>query len=145
MLGELTEQQRESVKRIRSGVQSILVLLGDLLDLSRAEGDLRIDSQTIDLRDVVRNVVDEHRAAARVAGHTIAVSISGDLDAVTTDAARVRQILGNLLSNAIKYTPSGGQIEVRAELRTITAGSREPDSDSRLVDVSRDFSTATLP
>jgi two-component system capsular synthesis sensor histidine kinase RcsC len=118
VLGELTEQQRGSVKRIRSGVQSILVLLGDLLDLSRAEGDLRIDSQTIDLRDVVRNVVDEHRAAARVAGHTIAVSISGDLDAVTTDAARVRQILGNLLSNAIKYTPSGGQIEVRAELRT---------------------------
>jgi signal transduction histidine kinase len=29
----------------------------------------------------------------------------------------VQQILGNLLSNAIKYTPAGGQIKVRAELK----------------------------
>ena len=117
VLGDLTEQQHGSVRRIRNGVQSILALLGDLLELSRAEGDLRIDARIVDLRNVVRDVVDEHRAAARMAGHTIAVAISGDLDAVTTDAARVRQILGNLLSNAIKYTPAGGQIEVRAELR----------------------------
>ena len=48
MLGELTEPQRGSVKRIRSGVQSILVLLGDLLDLSRAEGTRRI---AIDVAD----------------------------------------------------------------------------------------------
>jgi signal transduction histidine kinase len=102
VLGELTEQQRGSVRRIRSGVQSILVLLDDLLDLSRAEGDLRIDSQTIDLRDVVRNVVDAFRRTS------------------SSWCSRSSPVL-------------------------ITAGSREPDSDSRLVDVSRDFSTATLP
>jgi signal transduction histidine kinase len=127
VLGDLTEQQRGSVRRIRSGVRSILVLLRDLLDLSRAEGDLRIEAQTIDLRDVVRDVVDEHRGAAQVAGHTIGLSFSGDLGAVRTDAARVRQILGNLLSNAIKYTPSGGHIEVRGERREASwAGGSTP-------------------
>jgi signal transduction histidine kinase len=117
IVGELAERQRESVKRIRGGVQSLLVLIGDLLDLSRAEGELRIAAHPVDIRGIVRDAVDEHQAEARVAGHTITVSFSDDLCPAVADATRVRQILGNLLSNAIKYTPSGGQITVRAELR----------------------------
>jgi signal transduction histidine kinase len=117
IVGELAERQRHSVRRIRSGVRSLLMLIGDLLELSRAEGELRITSQTVDVRGVVRDAVDEYQAEARVSLHTISVLMPGDLPPVKTDSARVRQILGNLLSNAIKYTPPGGHIEVRAELR----------------------------
>lgn len=118
IVGELAERQRRSVRRIRTGVRSLLVLIDDLLELSHAEvGELRITSRTVDVRDVVRDAVDEYQAEARVARHTLSVSMQGDLPLVKTDSARVRQILGNLLSNAIKYTPPGGRIEVRAEVR----------------------------
>lgn len=118
IVGELAERQRRSVRRIRSGVRSLLVLIDDLLELSHAEvGELRITSRTVDVREVVRDAVDEYQAEARVARHTLSVSMQGDLPLVKTDSARVRQILGNLLSNAIKYTPPGGRIEVRAEVR----------------------------
>lgn len=120
IVGELTERQKESVRRIRAGVRSLLGLVGDLLELWRAEvGDLRITPEVVDVRDVLRDAVDEHQAAAQVAQHTIAIAAMGDLPPVKTDPARVRQILGNLLSNAIKYTPGGGRIDVRAELRRV--------------------------
>jgi signal transduction histidine kinase len=127
IVGELGERQRHSVRRIRSGVRSLLVLIGDLLELSRAEvGELRITSQPVDVREVVREAVDEYQAEARVARHTISITALNELPLVETDANRVRQILGNLLSNAIKYTPPGGCIEVRAELRRMDGASGSP-------------------
>jgi signal transduction histidine kinase len=124
IVGELAERQRHSVKRIRSGVQSLLLLIGDLLELSRAQvGELRMALRAVDVREVVRDAVDEHQAEARVVRHSISVTTAADLPLVKTDDARVRQILGNLLSNAIKYTPPGGRIEVRAELRNADGAS----------------------
>ncbi len=118
IVGDLAERQRHSVTRIRNGVRSLLALIGDLLELSRAEvGELRIVRETIDVRDVVRESVDDHQAAARMGQHSLSMAVVGDLPPVRTDAIRVRQVLGNLLSNAIKYTPPGGRIEVRAEVR----------------------------
>jgi signal transduction histidine kinase len=75
--------------------------------------------------DVVRETVDDHQAAARLAQHTLSMVVGRDLPPLRTDAVRVRQVLGNLLSNAIKYTPPGGRIDVRAEVRRrdgVTAG-----------------------
>ena len=124
VVGELAERQRQSVGRIRSGVRSLLSLITDLLELSRAEvGELRIVPEPVDIREVLRDAVDEHDAEARVANHVISINADGDLPPVTTDPTRVRQILGNLLSNAIKYTPPGGRIEVRAELRQVEGAS----------------------
>lgn len=118
VVGTLTERQRRSVQRIRSGVQSLLLLIADLLELSRAEvGELRVAPQTVDVSGIVRETVADHHAEAHLAQHTLVVTAPPDLPLVTTDPARIRQVLGNLLSNAIKYTPSGGRIEVRTELR----------------------------
>ena len=127
VVGPLAEQQRHSVRRIRSGVRSLLALVGDLLELWRAEvGELRVAPESVDVRDVVRDALDEHQASARLAEHTISVALANDLPLVRTDPVRVRQILGNLLSNAIKYTPNGGRIDVRAELRHMD-GATDPD------------------
>jgi signal transduction histidine kinase len=116
--GPLKPEQQESVVRIRRSVRALLGLIADLLELSKAEtGHLSVRPRPTNLADVVREAADEHRDAAAAAGHQLRTEIGDGLPTVYTDPDRVRQVLGNLLSNAVKYTPSGGQIVVRAEER----------------------------
>lgn len=127
--GPLTSEQRDSVARIRRSARTLLALIEDLLELARAEaGQLSVRLDRVVLHDVVHEVVEQHRAAAEFAGLTL-VHTNGDAQTIlTTDAARVAQVLGNLLSNAVKYTPAGGRIEVSTELPS----RRTVDGEGRL-------------
>ncbi|HEY4954907.1 MAG TPA: HAMP domain-containing sensor histidine kinase [Gemmatimonadaceae bacterium] len=117
--GLLTEGQHESLSRIRASVESLLSLINDMLDLSRAEsGALRITPRKTLIPHLVRETIVQHRASAAIAGQRLEAQLPTDFPEVTTDPPRVQQILGNLLSNAIKYTPIGGEITVRASLKT---------------------------
>jgi signal transduction histidine kinase len=116
--GPLTDEQKATLTRIRKSVDALLSLINDILDLSRAEGgQLKIVPGETRLLPIIRESIDEHSASAAAAGHRLVVELPSELPPITTDPQRVQQILGNLLSNAIKYSPQGGQIRVRAELR----------------------------
>ena len=115
--GPLTAEQRDSLARIRRSARSLMALIEDLLELARAEaGQLTVKLDRVVLYDVVHDAVEEHRAAAQAAGLTLVHLDDGSKTILTTDPARVTQVLGNLLSNAIKYTPAGGHIEVATEM-----------------------------
>jgi signal transduction histidine kinase len=68
----------------------------------------------VNLARVAAETAEDHRAAARAAGHVLECPDPDLPVRVQTDPARVRQVLGNLLSNAVKYTPSPGRITVHA-------------------------------
>jgi signal transduction histidine kinase len=115
--GPLNDAQRDSVTRIRRSARAMLGLIEDMLELARAEaGQLTVRLDRVVLRDVIHEVVEEHRAAAQFAGLTLVHAPDDSQAVLTTDPVRVAQVLGNLLSNAIKYTPSGGHIEVSTEV-----------------------------
>jgi len=115
--GPLNDAQRDSVARIRRSSRAMMGLIEDLLELARAEaGQLTVRLDRVVVRDVVHEVVEEHRAAAQFAGLTLVSAPDDSQTVLTTDPVRVAQVLGNLLSNAIKYTPAGGRIEVSTEL-----------------------------
>jgi signal transduction histidine kinase len=125
VLGPTTEPQHRGAMRIRGAVGALLGLIGDLLELARVEaGHLSIDPHPTNVATLARNAVEEHRAAAAAAGHVLEVEVAADLPVVSTDARRVRQVLGNLVSNALKYTPPPGRIAVRAEVRRAEGGPR---------------------
>jgi signal transduction histidine kinase len=117
--GPLSAEQLQSINRIHRSAESLLGLIDDILDMSRAEqGQLSIAPRKMRVESVVEDAVEEHAASAASSGHRIDVDVPADLPAVTTDPQRVRQVLGNLLSNAIKYTPPGGSISVRSSVKT---------------------------
>ena len=127
--GPLTPEQQDSIARIRRSARALMALIEDLLELARAEsGQLTVKLDRVVLRDVVREAVEEHRAAAEAAGLTLVHPDDASDTILTTDPARVTQVLGNLLSNAIKYTPAGGRIEVTTDMR----GRRDTDDGARL-------------
>jgi len=114
MGGEITADQREWIERLRRSIHEALVIIDDVLLLSRAEtGRLVADIRRVDLAGLVREAVEDHQAAAHAASIDLrALPAPPDLPPVSTDPRRVRQILGNLLSNAVKYTPPGGRVRV---------------------------------
>jgi signal transduction histidine kinase len=86
-------------------------LVEDLLDVSRVTiGKAKLQRETVDLAEVVENIMTAWRAARRFDRHRVthnAVSVWID-----ADRTRIEQVVSNLIDNALKYTPAGRSIDV---------------------------------
>jgi signal transduction histidine kinase len=117
MRGELNPDQRGILTRIDRAVQSSLLLLQGVLELSQADaGKLIIHRQETDLVRLLTEVADDHRASVEIAGLSLETGIASSLPRIWTDATRVRRVVDNLLSNAVKYTPEGGTVTLSARV-----------------------------
>ncbi len=91
-------------------------LIDDLLDATRAEtGQLRVTRERVDLSSLVHGVVEQVSMSADQ--HELAVFLPDDPVIGSFDPARINQVMLNLLTNAMKYSPDGGRIDVRLEMR----------------------------
>lgn len=123
-LGELEPKQRDAMERARRALASALRLIDDLLELARAEaGEIDIRLESVDLRQLAHEMVEEYRAPAEAKGLEIEARFPEEIPVIESDSGRIRQILGNLLSNAVKYTERG-RITVRVEVREDGAAPR---------------------
>jgi signal transduction histidine kinase len=105
------------------------VLVDELLDASRVEmGQLALQTCHLDLCDVARNVVEDHRERFDRASLTCDLVVPARPIMVNGDAVKLRQVLGNLLSNAIKFTPAPGSVVVVDEARGTSADVRVCDN-----------------
>ena len=105
---ELGERQREYVRTIRASAQALLVILNDVLDLSKIEaGKLSIELQPCDIRMLLADMVQLYQPIAVAQGLSFNVEAADDLPVVLSDPARIRQIVTNLIGNALKFTHSG--------------------------------------
>ena len=115
--GDVTEQHRDYLERIRGSQQHLLSIINDILNFSRIEaGQLEYRVEAVSLRTVINAVVPmvEPQALTK----SVAIEWRDNVDAVASaDHAKVEQILLNLLSNAVKFTPSGGRIDVACAAR----------------------------
>ncbi|HEV2775082.1 MAG TPA: ATP-binding protein [Solirubrobacteraceae bacterium] len=112
---DLEEHQRSMLATSQSSAQSLIQIIGDVLDLSKIEaGKLAIEPCTIALPELVEAAVKNFVHTASAKGLLLAAEIDPRLaPAVVADPMRLRQILSNFLSNAVKFTEVGG-IEVSA-------------------------------
>jgi len=87
-------------------------LIDDLLDFSRITGGrMALDRDEIDLRDLLRNVIESMVPAT--AAKRIELQFSAAPDAVVLgDIRRLEQVFFNLIGNAVKFTDEGGRIDV---------------------------------
>jgi signal transduction histidine kinase/ActR/RegA family two-component response regulator len=113
----LTPSQRDCVQTVRGSGESLLLVLSDLLDVSRLEsGVLEVEPAPCRLRPLLEEEVDRFRPQAGSKGIQLELRLAADLpERVVTDPLRLRQILRHLLGNAIKFTPRG-EIGVSASL-----------------------------
>ena len=128
---DLRPDQREMAEVVRDSGRSLLMVVNDILDVSRIEaGKLVIERAPFEWNAMMHQVKTLMEPEAKKKGlridfhqpENIAQSMMGD-------AGRIKQILLVFLTNALKFTAEGGiKVEVAADLI-------EPDSSEMLIAV----------
>ncbi|MBI2384289.1 MAG: CHASE3 domain-containing protein, partial [Gammaproteobacteria bacterium] len=108
--GNLSADQVESARVIHDSGKNLLLLINDILDLSKVEaGRMDLVMEDVPLVSVVAILERTFRHVARERGLDYSIHVDPDAPAgLRTDGARLGQILNNLLSNAFKFTDRGG-------------------------------------
>ncbi|RST55974.1 response regulator [Variovorax sp. MHTC-1] len=107
--GNLTAKQVEFAKTIHLSGNDLLMLINDILDLSKIEsGTVAVEVSELRLDDLQRSVERSFRHVAEAKHVGFHIQASGPLPGtIVTDAKRLQQIIKNLLSNAFKFTHQG--------------------------------------
>jgi len=105
----LTEDQLKYVQVFQKAGENLLVLINDLLDLSKIEsGKFELENTGFDLRSAVLRTVELLGLQAKEKGLNLVCNVTADTPSlVIGDSHRLRQVLTNLIGNAIKFTHSG--------------------------------------
>lgn len=106
-------QRRDALAQLTRSAKNLLMLVEDLLDLSRLEsGSLAVRHEAVPVGPLVADLFSTAEPGAaqkgvRLVRDRLDPNIPGD---VWADPLRLRQVLWNLLDNAAKFTPDGGEI-----------------------------------
>ena len=105
----LNERQQTYFETIDRSAQSLMVIINDILDISKIEaGHLSIEDTEFNLEDVILHITNTFLHPAKSKGLRLEVRIApGTPMNLLSDAGRLQQVLINLVGNAIKFTPSG--------------------------------------
>ena len=115
---ELTERESRYIDRSRESLDASIRLLNELVQLSRAEtGRLELNPEHVNPATLLRGIVRDYQLEIGTIGVEFDLQMMEGLPVIVTDIDAVRQVLDNLLSNAVRYTPAGGRIGVRADVR----------------------------
>ncbi|MGF1545564.1 MAG: ATP-binding protein [Parvularculaceae bacterium] len=125
--GDLSDEQRDMINVIARSGQHLLMIINDILDLSKIEaGKMLLANAPFSPLAAVEDVAALLDTAARAKGVDLIVepALADDL-ALLGDEGRLRQILVNLIGNAVKFTDEGRVV--------VSARAEEDDGQAMLV------------
>ncbi len=119
----LNAQAHAHVTTIVESSETLLRILQDALDLSRAEaGELELRATPTPLRELMDEVQAQWAPRASQDNVSLMISYEGDTElAAVIDGARLKQVFNNLIGNALKFARNG---VVEASLKATAAGDR---------------------
>jgi len=116
-LGAVGENVAPVLPLLRTKLDEMNQLIGEMLETARLDDSaLQLRLEALDLTEIVREAVRglEPLAAER---HRLVTSMPAQPVVVRADASRLRMVVTNLVHNAIKYSPAGGEVRIRCEVR----------------------------
>jgi two-component system, NtrC family, sensor kinase len=115
------QKQRSYLDAIKTAGRNLLVLINDILDISKIEANrIEIQKAPVNLLKIFNEIVQIFKAKTEEKNILLSAEISADISsALFLDETRIRQILLNLVGNAIKFTESGF-IRIKAEAKDLS-------------------------
>jgi signal transduction histidine kinase len=115
--GPLTDEQERQINYIRGGVETLLPLVNDLLDLARIEaGKTVVRADTFAIEDLFASLRGMFRPLRRNRRVKLVFEPAHDLPKIRSDESKIAQVLRNLVSNALKFTREG-EVRICAQLQ----------------------------
>ncbi|KAI6127235.1 hypothetical protein F5141DRAFT_1186385 [Pisolithus sp. B1] len=105
---DLNRSQRESLLLVHSLARSLLLIIDDILDISKIEaGRMTMEAVSYSLRQTVFGILKTLVVRASQNNLDLTYDVDPDIpDQLIGDSLRLRQVITNLVGNAVKFTPS---------------------------------------
>jgi two-component system phosphate regulon sensor histidine kinase PhoR len=115
------EQQKQFCNTINSEATRLARLIDDLLSISSMEvGALSLARQETDMERLFHEVLDKVRPQMAQKDISLRSSLGEKLPKMRVDKDKIMGTLVNLLGNAAKYTPEGGQVHFKVQVKQDT-------------------------
>lgn len=98
----------------RRAIHKLLNRVDSLLDVSKMESGLEVETKPTELSTLVDNVCIELSPLAQELGITLKADIQAELPLLDIDADKVERVLLNLMDNALKFSPADSVVIVRS-------------------------------
>jgi signal transduction histidine kinase len=100
-------ERQQLLDLINENTQKLLVIINDVVNIAKIEsGKEELVMSNFDLNQVLSEQAEHFRNDVK-SGVTLTTQFASDLQLVTSDLARVVEVLRHLLSNAVKFTSQG--------------------------------------
>ena len=105
----LDEQQQSYLQSIKRSGDTLLVLIDDLLDLSKIEsGTFELKPHVFNSWEIIEDIINQAEPLFDEQSTNFSTDIIDTLPAhMNADAVRLKQVVVNLITNAAKFTPDG--------------------------------------
>jgi PAS domain S-box len=118
LVGEINEKQHELLNKVLARLDGLLLMINNLLDLSRIEaGGLIQQTEKIFLPEIIQSVIELITPEADKKNLHFEVTCDRQLCTIHADRQGMETICTNLLSNAVKYNQEGGKVIINAQNR----------------------------
>ncbi|MEM7066715.1 MAG: sensor histidine kinase [Cyanobacteria bacterium P01_B01_bin.77] len=121
------EEELEFLERADNAAIHLLKIINDILDIAKIEsGTVSLDLETLDLDNIVHDVLDMQALQIQQKGLTLNRPDKSDPIWVKGDGDKLKQVFLNIVYNAVKFTHEGS---ITATIDVVKAGdTSEPDS-----------------
>jgi signal transduction histidine kinase len=107
-------EQRSHLLIMQRNVDRLVALVNQLLFLARADAHgFTLDRRPVEIAGLMQEAAETARPGAGAKSIDVQLEV-GSLPSVLADREEIARLLDNLVSNAVKFTPSGGEVRLRA-------------------------------
>lgn len=116
--GSVPPKIREFLSPVMGSSESLVKLVGDLLEVARSEaGKIEIEVRPTDIAVEIRNVLQELKILSDAKSIKMIYDYQPVLPKILADSNKLKEIIKNLVDNAIKYTVGTGTITISHEIK----------------------------
>lgn len=123
---KLTDQQRENLSTLKFSADNLLVIINDILDLSKIEsGKITFEEISLSCDKIIDQVAKTFSFQLKNKNVELITEIAPNIPTLLGDPYRLTQILNNLVGNAVKFTPEGKVVVSARFTGKVEAGKAE--------------------